>query len=178
MLWLSLCLGAGAQEAPADTEQTEQTEQIAPPEDAPGRRRGMRLYLGGGTGQTSDGSTTGTAEMGFQTIRIDRQFGGAYGVALQTFEGPNGGPIPVLNLDAGLRWRMLPNSRVHPWLGGGLGLSVLLILPMPCATLATGVDVELGPVVLDTAIQLRTIADIYITQGSITTATWQVGVGF
>ena len=97
--------------------------------------------------------------------------------SLQTFD-VDGRPLPILDLDAMLRLRPDQDWTLRPFVSGGVGLSILLILPMPCITLGLGAELNLGDLNLDLVLQARQIADIYITQDSITTTTLQVGVGF
>ncbi len=140
-------------------------------------QHGMRIFIGGGSAVSSDGGTRGTAELGVQRIERTKRLSGAWGLSLQTFD-VDGRPLPILDLDAMLRLRPAQDWTVRPFISGGVGLSVLLILPMPCLTLGLGTELNLGDLNLDLVLQARQIADIYVTQDSVTTTTLQVGVGF
>lgn len=151
-----------------------------PPADPPTNtepQHGMRIFLGGGSAVSSGGGARGTAELGVQRIERTKRLSGAWGLSLQTFD-VDGRPLPILDLDAMLRLRPAQDWTVRPFVSGGVGLSVLLILPMPCLTLGLGAELNLGDLNLDLVLQARQIADIYVTQDSVTTTTLQVGVGF
>ena len=140
------------------------------------KEAGMRIFLAGGTAQSSGGSSQ-AAELGFHLTRMGERVGGEYGLSLSTYQ-VNNTTFPVFNFDGGLRWRPSPDWKVQPYLAGGVGVSFLLILPIPSLTLGLGAALELGELTLDVTLRARQLVDIYGQTEGVSVGTLELGVGF
>ena len=147
-----------------------------PAEAAPAREAGMRIFLGGGNA-TSSGGTSEAAELGFHLTRMGDRVGGEYGLSLSAYQIGQAA-VPVFNFDGGIRWRPSSSWRVQPYLGGGVGVSFLIIVPVPSITAALGVMVPLGELNLDLTLRARQLLDIYTQSSGVSVATLEFGVGF
>ena len=158
---LCLSLAAFAEEPVADT-----------------RSRGMRLYLSGGDAVVG-GSHSGFGSLGVQSVQQGTIVGGAFGGELSAFQ-PSGsqGVLPVLNLDASLRLTPWPDAKVMPYLTGGLGLSVLIIIPFPDVTLSLGAELPLGELRLYAELHQRAILPLYPGTEQVNVSSLRLGVGF
>lgn len=151
-----------------------------PPPEAPSEReRGMRLYLGGGDAQSVGGGGGGVAAIGFQSMQRGRPLGGSFGAEFAALQ-LNGSsfPIPVFNFDAALRLTPWPQAKVVPFATAGLGLTMLLIIPFPDATLSAGLELPLGDLRLDLELHGRVIMPLYPGTQQVNVATMRVGLGF
>lgn len=146
------------------------------PAPAPAKEAGMRLFLGGGQASSS-GGTSQAAELGFHLTRMGHRVGGEYGVSLSAYQ-LNQVTLPVFNLDGGVRWRPNPDWRVQPTLGAGLGVSFLLIIPVPSLQLSLGAVLDLGELQLDATLRARQLLDIYGQSNGVIVNTLEIGVGF
>ncbi len=151
-------------------------DEPATPAPAPAKEAGMRLFLGGGQASSS-GGTSQAAELGFHLTRMGRRVGGEYGVSLSAYQ-LNQVTLPVFNLDGGVRWRPDPDWRVQPTLGAGLGVSFLLIIPVPSLQLSLGAVLDLGELQLDATLRARQLLDIYGQSNGVIVNTLEIGVGF
>lgn len=149
-----------------------------PPEPPPERERGMRLYLGGGDAQ-SVGGGGGVAAIGFQSMQRGKTLGGSFGAEFAALQlnGSNF-PIPVFNFDAALRVTPWPAAKVVPFATVGLGLTMLVIIPFPDATLSAGLELPLGDLRLDLELHGRVIMPLYPGTQQVNVATMRVGLGF
>lgn len=150
-----------------------------PPEPPPERERGMRLYLGGGDAQSVGGGGGGVAAIGFQSMQRGKTLGGSFGAEFAALQlnGSNF-PIPVFNFDAALRVTPWPAAKVVPFATVGLGLTMLVIIPFPDATLSAGLELPLGDLRLDLELHGRVIMPLYPGTQQVNVATMRVGLGF
>ena len=151
-------------------------EEPAPAGDP--RSRGMRLYASGGDAVVG-GSHSGFASLGVQSVQQGTVVGGAFGGELSAFQ-PSGsqGVLPVLNLDASIRLTPWPDAKVMPYLTGGLGLSVLIIIPFPDVTLSLGAEVPIGELRLYAELHQRAILALYPGTEQVNVSSLRLGVGF
>lgn len=149
-----------------------------PPAPEVERDLGMRLYISGGDAVvgTSHGAF---ASLGAQVVQQGGIIGGALGAELSAFQ-PSGseGVLPVINLDASLRLTPWPDGRVVPYVSGGLGVSVLIIIPFPDLTLSLGAELPLGELRLYAELHGRSILPLYPGTEQVNVSSLRLGVGF
>lgn len=168
--WLALALGlvpglALAQETPPET-------------PAPVQTPGARLYLGAAA--TSNNSDTGSAiVLGYQGFwGRGRSVSGMWGLELLGVKLGNG-YFPVFTGDLGLRFMPWPTGFLRPYVKGGVGLSLLIILPVPSVHFSLGLGIPLGPeLVFDVSLSGRRAFNLFDVNNSINVATFELGLGF
>jgi len=168
----TLLLGAALAAEPA-----EPVADASPPARSSFKEPGVRIFLGLGTA-TSSGGTSEAGELGFHWLRQGDRIGAEYGLSLSAYRIGDV-TLPVFNFDGGVRWRPNPSWRVQPVVSGGVGVSFLLVLPVPSVHLALGATVRLGQELrLDATLRARQLLDLYADTDGVTVATLEVGVGF
>ncbi len=116
--------------------------------------------------------------MGFHWIRQGQFVGAEYGLSLSAYRS-NGITLPMFNFDAGIRLRPSHQWRVQPYGTAGLGVSFLLIVPLPSVNVGVGVQVPLGPeLALEGALRVRQLLDIYTETQGVTVGTFEMGLVF
>lgn len=152
---------------------------VSLPAQAAGGGPAGRIYAGGIGGRVGNDSGGGGV-MGFES-HSERT------VAATTFWGLEGvgikvgdtGTLPVLGGNFGLRYVFAADSSVRPFVKGNVGLSFLVVVPVPSLALSAGIDIPLGDVLhLDVTLSGREYLNIFDSTKSITAGTFEVGVGF
>jgi len=141
---------------------------------------GARLYLGGVSSKLDAGGMGSGGVIGFQSFLGK---GGAlnsfWGVEILGVKVTESAFLPVLTGDFGLRLMPWPEGVLRPSLKGGVGISFLLILPVPSVTLSLGLGLPLGQEwVIDVAITVRRAFNLFDVNNSLTLGVLEVGVGF
>lgn len=110
------------------------------------RGAGGRIYLGGfGVGQNGEHGGGGLiGYQGFWGGGKGRTVQGFWDVELMTYRLGANAAWPVLTVDGGMRWTPFPKLPVQPFLKANVGLSLLVIVPVPSIGLGIGASVPLG----------------------------------
>lgn len=135
---------------------------------------GVRIFLGAGSAQ-NQGSVGEALELGAHRVTYKNRVGSQLGGSL-SFYRAGALTLPVLNADAMVRWRPSETWRVQPYASAGIGLSMLLILPFPAATIGLGLDIPVGNLHLDGALRGRWIADPYGQTDGVSVTTLELGL--
>ncbi|HVE87158.1 MAG TPA: hypothetical protein VND93_30090 [Myxococcales bacterium] len=154
-----------------------------PPPPAPpppqGKMPHLRLYAGGaGANQVSNGS--GAAVLlgiqGYSDILpwVQTYWGTELlGVRVGTFL------FPVIDGDVGARFTPFPDWLLRPYARVNLGLSLLIILPVPSAGFALGVALPIfNTVFLDFAVGVRRAFNIFDANSTLDLGILELSVGF
>jgi hypothetical protein len=143
--------------------------------------RGMphaRLYLGPSAGQQG-GSQIGTGGVvGFQGFNeITPSTASFWGLEILGWK-VGSGVLPIFTGDFGLRWAPWPYAFLRPYATLNLGVSLLIILPVPSLALGAGLALPLGGLTFDAGFRIRGALNLFDTSASVSIASVELGVGF
>lgn len=139
---------------------------------------GARLYLGGAGGRMGDSDSGGGAVIGYQWITgRGRHTATWFGLeVLGVQAGP--GFVPLLTGDFGLKLVAFPQSFLRPYFTANLGVTMLLILPLPSLAVGFGAAVPIGGMQVDLGLHYRRVFNIFDASKPLDIGTLQVGLGF
>ncbi len=138
-----------------------------------------RLYLGG-AGAASGEQTGQAGVIGFQWFNpLGPNTASYFGLEVLGAKVGTNGILPVFTGDFGLRWAPFPEAFLRPYLRGSVGLSLLVILPVPSLSLGVGVAVPVANTfALDVSLGYRHAFNLFDATQPLRLATLDLGVGF
>jgi len=145
----------------------------------PGRMPHMRLYAGGaGVNQVSSGNG-GAGLLGIQwygdIFPIIQWYWGLELVGV----GVGSGFLGLIDGDAGARLTPFPDWPLRPYLRANLGLSMVVIVPVPSAGLAVGMILPIfNTIFMDVAVGVRRVYYVFDTTKSIDLGVMELSIGF
>ncbi|MCB9793245.1 MAG: hypothetical protein H6741_11005 [Alphaproteobacteria bacterium] len=155
------------------------TQDVTPATPEPAKERGMRIYLSGGQAAIPGQGVRGTAAIGAGTMTRGAKVSGAFGGELAAVDTGSGFYLPVINLDAAVRWSPFPQAPLRPYASAGVGATVVLILPFPDLTLGLGLELPLGSELLfDAELHARQILPLWPNSEPVTLTSLRLGLGF
>ncbi|HYV44019.1 MAG TPA: hypothetical protein VFA20_04115 [Myxococcaceae bacterium] len=150
-----------------------------PPQSMPGKMPHVRFYAGGaGVNQASSGNG-GAGLLGIQwygdLFPIIQWY---WGVELDGV-GVGSGFLALVDGDLGARLTPFPDWPLRPYLRANVGMSVLVILPIPSAGIAVGMILPIfNTIFLDIALGGRRAYDVFDTTKSIDFGVMELSIGF
>jgi hypothetical protein len=137
-----------------------------------------RLYLGAASASKENGSGQGGL-LGYQSFTVRGPHAASYWGAELLGVKVGDGAFPILTGDAGLRYVFLPDSFLRPYLRVNLGLSLVIILPVPSVGGAVGLDIPIGSELhADVTFGVRRVLNLFSLKDSLTLGVVELGVGF
>ena len=137
---------------------------------------GGRLYVGGAGGRMGNTPAGGGAVVGYQWITghgpHTATWLGLEVLGVQT--GP--GFVPLLTGDFGLKLVAFPRAFLRPYFTANLGVTMLLILPLPSLAVGVGAAVPIGALQVDLGLHYRRVFNIFDANNPLDIATLQVGL--
>jgi hypothetical protein len=151
----------------------------APPQSMPGRMPHIRFYAGGASANEVASGSGGAGLLGLQWYNdifpILQWYTGIelVGVALGS------GFIGVVDGDLGARLTPFPDWPLRPYLRANLGLSIVVVFPVPSAGLAVGMALSIfNTLFLDIAFGVRRVYYVFDTSKSIDLGLMELSFGF
>lgn len=145
----------------------------------PTKERGMRIYVAGGQAAIPGQGSRGAAAIGAGTMTRGTTVSGAFGGEFAAVDTGSGLYLPVLNLDAAVRWSPLHQAPLRPYASAGVGVTMVLIVPFPDLTLGLGLELPVGEeLLLDAELHARQILPLWPNSEPVTVTTLRLGVGF
>jgi hypothetical protein len=137
-----------------------------------------RLYVGPSAGAQALNGGTG-AVIGFQGFNeFSPNTASFWGIEVLAWKIGNGA-LPIFTGDFGLRWAPFPTAWLRPFLTANLGLSLLVIIPVPSFALGVGLAIPLGgSITLDAAFRARYALNYLNTAESVSIGSVEIGLGF
>ncbi|MDQ3264878.1 MAG: hypothetical protein M3Y59_14615 [Myxococcota bacterium] len=155
--------------------QTPPAEEAKPP-------RGMsraRLYLGPAAGQQGGAQVGQGGVLGFQGFtELSPSTSSFWGVEILGVQ-VGSGALPIFTGDLGLRYAPWPHAFLRPYGLVNLGISFLIIIPVPSLSAGVGVALPIGDVLsLDLGLRVRHALNIFNLSDSVNIAAVELGLGF
>lgn len=142
---------------------------------------GIRLYFGGANGRSDSGNVGSGGVLGFESfIGRGGVLNGFWGIEILGVQVGNGNSfVPFLTGDFGGRLMPWPDGIVRPYLKGGFGVTLVLIIPVPSLTLSLGLAVPIGQSFqIDVDLGVRRAFNIFNVADSVNIGTLEIGIGF
>lgn len=145
----------------------------------PGRMQHVRFYAGGaGVNQWATGNG-GAGMLGVQWYNdlfpIIQWYSGVELIGV----GVGTGFLGVVDFDLGARLTPFPDWLLRPYLRANLGLSVVVIVPVPSVGLALGMTLPIfNTIFLDFALGVRRVYYVFDTSKSLDLQLMELSIGF
>jgi hypothetical protein len=152
---------------------------MPPPQNFPGKMPHLRFYAGGaGVNQVSSGSG-GAGILGIQFYGDILPFLQWYWGGELVGVSVGSGFLAIADGDLGGRFTPFPDWPLRPYVRANLGLSLLVILPIPSAGLAVGMILPIfNTVFLDVAVGGRRVYNVFNTSQSLDLGLFEMSIGF
>jgi len=138
----------------------------------------MRMYFAGGTASSSAASR-GVVEFGVHSGRLEGQVAKGWALSMSAFETSGDVNLPLLNAEAFGQYRVWSDGSVSVAFAGGVGVSVLLIVPFPALHISAAIELPIADgFAVDMGFHTRALFDPYTQSEGAVSSTVQLGVSF